>query len=519
MSALFRTVGAFALTMLLSVGGALAQSAGTVVLHGPSSNPLNPLVTPEAIATVVNAALSAKGDASAGIFANPTFTGTVGGNPIFGGGITVGGTINGTHQNLIPGTTTFDVSSGNVTKTLNINTNLTGSTTGNGIAGWNNIVVNADTLSQSQSIAGAQVADLAIIHQFGGTGFHGSRQGQLIFMNQIGPVAGTPGVFDNVIVGEQISVTLSNTFGGSGVTPSTAAGFATTFNPYLTFTPGYTNGGGGSAMELDLQPELGSSFMDLAGVLVARLPLGAAQATREDASFLVSGGFTQASGKGFKTILSVGYAGSYFPLDPLGTIFKAASGFGGTLLAANGIDWSNVTFSSYFLKSAKFTVDGIGVLSAAAVLAADPTMANAITLLPATTGNGPSINFTGGDTAISGEVWTKGAGSFYIGGFAGGSIVAQFIPVASAVSYLSVKDAASGNVLLDTAGAATGITVGGVSATAVQVGRSAGNIGFYGATAIAKATPAGACAGNTGCQALRDALGNLGAINTGSISN
>jgi hypothetical protein len=46
-----------------------------------------------------------------------------------------------------------------------------------------------------------------------------------------------------------------------------------------------------------------------------------------------------------------------------------------------------------------------------------------------------------------------------------------------------------------------------------------GKIGLYGATPIVKAMPVGACAGNTGCQALRDALGNPGAINTGSISN
>jgi hypothetical protein len=53
----------------------------------------------------------------------------------------------------------------------------------------------------------------------------------------------------------------------------------------------------------------------------------------------------------------------------------------------------------------------------------------------------------------------------------------------------------------------------------VVVAASGNNLGFYGATAIAKATPSGACAGNTGCQALRDALGNLGLINVGSISN
>lgn len=52
-----------------------------------------------------------------------------------------------------------------------------------------------------------------------------------------------------------------------------------------------------------------------------------------------------------------------------------------------------------------------------------------------------------------------------------------------------------------------------------NIAGSGKTLGFYGATAITKATPTGACAGNTGCQALRDAIGNLGLINTGSITN
>lgn len=44
-------------------------------------------------------------------------------------------------------------------------------------------------------------------------------------------------------------------------------------------------------------------------------------------------------------------------------------------------------------------------------------------------------------------------------------------------------------------------------------------LAFYSGSGTAKQTPTGACAGNTGCQALRDALGTLGLINTGSISN
>lgn len=81
---------------------------------------------------------------------------------------------------------------------------------------------------------------------------------------------------------------------------------------------------------------------------------------------------------------------------------------------------------------------------------------------------------------------------------------------------LTITGAAT-NINASSAGA---VNIGtGTSSAGVNIGGSSNLIGFYGATAIVKATPSGACAGNTGCQALRDALGNLGLINTGSITN
>jgi hypothetical protein len=67
--------------------------------------------------------------------------------------------------------------------------------------------------------------------------------------------------------------------------------------------------------------------------------------------------------------------------------------------------------------------------------------------------------------------------------------------------------------------AAPAIDIGLASATNTIIAGASSKLAFYGATPIVKATPTGACAGNTGCQALRDALGNLGLINTGSITN
>lgn len=72
-----------------------------------------------------------------------------------------------------------------------------------------------------------------------------------------------------------------------------------------------------------------------------------------------------------------------------------------------------------------------------------------------------------------------------------------------------------------TGGSGAGLTLTPTCGTrdGITIAAATTKLGVYGATPIAKATPVGACAGNTGCQALRDALGNLGLIATGSITN
>jgi hypothetical protein len=60
----------------LACGGAYAQSAGTMSLHGPSSNPVLPLITPEAIAAAIDAALAAKADTVYGVLTNPSMVGS-----------------------------------------------------------------------------------------------------------------------------------------------------------------------------------------------------------------------------------------------------------------------------------------------------------------------------------------------------------------------------------------------------------------------------------------------------------
>lgn len=73
-------------------------------------------------------------------------------------------------------------------------------------------------------------------------------------------------------------------------------------------------------------------------------------------------------------------------------------------------------------------------------------------------------------------------------------------------------------LLYSPAGFTAGATITLAGNTTVGV-NAASTLGFYGTTAIVKQTPSGACAGNTGCQALRDALVNLGLIVGTGVTN
>lgn len=114
----------------------------------------------------------------------------------------------------------------------------------------------------------------------------------------------------------------------------------------------------------------------------------------------------------------------------------------------------------------------------------------------------------------------------------GGNPMAVFDADSNSPTHYVVLRATSTAASIDSNSGALNIGTGGIGSVAigksgnaislignVAFATSGGTLGFYAATPIVKATPVGACASNTGCQALRDALGNLGLINTGSITN
>lgn len=244
---------------------------------------------------------------------------------------------------------------------LHITAGLTGTVTSSATTFWNDISISGDAMS----VAG-NLADFMINHNFGGVGFVGARTAFVTNMVQTGAVAGTPGVFANVISGGGTAVNLNNTFGGSGLTPATAAGYATGFNPYLHLASGFINGGGGSGQEIDVQTDAGSSFIGVNGLGIFRLGTAAVQGVDDDEGVLI-GGQPQSAGRGWKVGLSIGGTDYYAGTDPAGTLIQA-NNHGSTLTAAHGVDFSLVTFSTDAFKSTGFTVDGSGNTTTATVI-------------------------------------------------------------------------------------------------------------------------------------------------------
>jgi hypothetical protein len=224
-----------------------------------------------------------------------------------------------------------------------------------------------------------------------------------------------------------------------------------------------------------------------------------------------------------------GGAGTYTLSNNAGTIVSAST----TALYAVGVGYAInpqcllKTGATYWLgcEGGEIDISALAGTSPAAVAG----------LVIAVASSHASHGFLGTDSAI-----VIGGGSSVTGwdhGIRFGGANQVYSPFATTATLLYVAHAmtvvnfmdfslgtATANVLKASGGSIDGsfnILAPSVSngSAGLTVALTGSKLGFYGATPIVKATPTGACAGNTGCQALRDALGAVGLINTGSISN
>lgn len=383
------------------------------------------------------------GAAPAAAFASPPSIGNIlpntgafttlsaSGNATVGGSLQVGAGVSPptggiSARGVIINPIAFPISGGFAAQVFSTSTAMSGIITGNGTNGWNSINVASDNLAMSG--VSPALTDLQINHNFGGASWSGARVGmQINFLQTADINLGAGGGLAGAVGGIGAGVTLNHTFGGTGLTRSTAAGAGTAMNPYFVMASGYTNGGGGSGMEVDVSGRAGATFISKSGIAIVLDGVDAVQGVLNDTAFVFANQAIQGIGRGWKALISTGVFNGYFPVATDGAFWVIApNATGDTLVVNKGLSWANGTFTTSAIETPGFVLDGSGNITS------------------------PSIS-----------------------------------------------------------NGSTGLTVGATGS----------KLGFYGATAIIKATPVGACAGNTGCQALRDALGNLGFIVTGSITN
>jgi hypothetical protein len=119
--------------------------------------------------------------------------------------------------------------------------------------------------------------------------------------------------------------------------------------------------------EADTDVAIGATVSTKLGIQIVDTLPGGAAGSADDQALSINNQYQQGSGGvGWKYGISFGRLGGYFPMASAGTMIGAVGNVGGdTMNSAYGIDFSAVTFSTAFLKSTGFLVDGSGNLTAA----------------------------------------------------------------------------------------------------------------------------------------------------------
>lgn len=232
------------------------------------------------------------------------------------------------------------------------NENFTGSDSSASIIGANGWTVNSDNLTKTGQLLTHSIYN----YNFGGTGYSGSRGVMVLNLTQTGASSGN-GTAQTL----QASVSLTHSWGGTN-TYSSAAGSATGLNSYVKFTSGYTNGNGGSGEEIDIEPQSGSTFGALAGLLISHTSAaGASGSLGQDAAFAT--GDQDSAAVQWNQIIQVSSRGNEFPLASTGTVLKVELGRLYNSVPSsftNGIDLLLGTISGSAYRSPSFSVDGSG---------------------------------------------------------------------------------------------------------------------------------------------------------------
>lgn len=224
---------------------------------------------------------------------------------------------------------------------------------------------NAVTLLSNQSVGGSSAAA-----QY--TAF----QGQITQTAGTGAkAAGAPGA---VFVPFQAFATVGHSEGGTGTGPGQAYGTLVGYDANMELSSGATNFYALQGLQLGVPVDTGASVSHRAGIQIYSSGIG--QGALTDAGIDIAG--TVSGDPGFQCGLCFGMTDTtVWPVAASGTMIGTYNLSSGTQAATYGLDFSAITFSSGFLKSTGFLVDGSGNETAASLgitgAAANSTMLSA----------------------------------------------------------------------------------------------------------------------------------------------
>jgi hypothetical protein len=205
---------------------------------------------------------------------------------------------------------------------------------------------------------------LNVTHSAATAGWTGTRQAGMFILNltaQSGNLSGSYSALNtkaNAVVSE----------GGTGVTPTTSAGFVYGLNTVSHTAPAATNYAQLVGYELNTWAEAGSSMMDKIGMQIVDITGSVVQGARDDQalSFNNQAVPNGVNGIGWKVLIGVGRLGGAAPLDPVnGWIMKCVpTGGTGNILGAGGIDFTQFVPTTAFIRSNNFLLDPSGNVTA-----------------------------------------------------------------------------------------------------------------------------------------------------------
>lgn len=395
-----------------------------------------------------------------------------------------------------------------------------------GLAAFNYLAVSSDQINGDNLSNTANA--LRIDHNMGGGAAKGGRIG-IVYNGLVNGTFGDTPANSPQFTAVASWFTANSNIGGIANTLAASSGVLFGGYDQVILATGATFWRGVNGREIDVSVQTGANAFYKLGLQVVLLSTDNVQASSpdDDQAITIGGQYPQgAAGRGWKTAIGIGRGHGGFSLDTLGTVMEAFRGNSGTMLLDRGIDLNAITFGTAAFRSAGFQVDGVGTVRVGTGLIT--AVAGGITidalgkagLAEAATISGGAL-LSGGTSAFTIlDQFRDAYGGMYQATTVAAGVITQLTVLRRSYATGSPSATVTLTKIAPSIGAGTvQITQTWSALNNITIASATDKLALYGGTPIVKATPVGACAGNTGCQALRDALGNLGAINTGSITN